>query len=288
MQQSFVLCSNNATNRIREVKRERELFCANAGPDTITLSGAWCLEPFNNISDPFQVESKKDWEQFQEREPQVSAHIVPRLGSQHHVPPDVSFGKGMIHLLEHFADHCTPLSQPTNASVAPSSNRIITVVDVGAGIGQYGAVLEANSERISWRGYDGAGNVENFTHGRVQWFDATDAALDSIDGIADWVISLEIAEHIPVNATDAFVDLLARHSRYGVLLSWATPGQGGHGHINCMNERRVRYWMSFSGLQQGNWSMTFQAKVRSSVTSSYWFKHTFYVFRKPSALAHCL
>jgi len=188
---------------VEEVKAGREHYCANAVHDTIAPTGAWCLEHFNNMTDHIQVENKEDWEKFQAQEPRVGARIFPRLGSQHHVPPDISFGKGMIHLLENFADHCAPL-----APGAHSSNHTITVVDVGAGIGQYGAVFETYSSRILWRGYDGAGNVENFTNGRVKWFDATDVALDTINGLADWVVSLEIAE---VRHCTIFVVLALHH-----------------------------------------------------------------------------
>ena len=51
--------------------------------------------------------------------------------------------------------------------------------------------------------------------------------------------SLEVAEHIPATAADAFVQSLVDHSTGLVLFSAAPPGQGGEFHIN---ERPYDYW----------------------------------------------
>ena len=42
----------------------------------------------------------------------------------------------------------------------------------------------------------------------------------------DWIISLEVAEHIPKKYEAVYLD------KEGILLSWAVPGQGGLSHIN--------------------------------------------------------
>jgi len=52
------------------------------------------------------------------------------------------------------------------------------------------------------------------------------------------VTSLEVAEHIPGESADVFVDNLARHGDV-VLFSAATPGQGGEFHVN---EQPLAYW----------------------------------------------
>jgi len=40
----------------------------------------------------------------------------------------------------------------------------------------------------------------------------------------DWVISLEVAEHIPAESEAIYLDNIVRHAREGVVLSWAVPG----------------------------------------------------------------
>jgi SAM-dependent methyltransferase len=52
------------------------------------------------------------------------------------------------------------------------------------------------------------------------------------------VQSLEVAEHLPGNAAQDFVDSLCRHGDV-VLFSAAPPGQGGRHHIN---EQSYGYW----------------------------------------------
>lgn len=62
--------------------------------------------------------------------------------------------------------------------------------------------------------------------------------------LSDWVkfdlvISLEVAEHIPVGFADTFVFNLKTYSEKYIIFSAATPGQGGVGHVN---EQPHEYW----------------------------------------------
>lgn len=54
----------------------------------------------------------------------------------------------------------------------------------------------------------------------------------------DMVSSLEVAEHLPPSASEAFISSLVTHSDL-ILFSAATRGQGGENHIN---ERPLWYW----------------------------------------------
>lgn len=54
----------------------------------------------------------------------------------------------------------------------------------------------------------------------------------------DLVTSLEVAEHLPPQSSEIFIDSLICHADH-VLFSAATVGQGGEYHIN---ERPLRYW----------------------------------------------
>lgn len=56
----------------------------------------------------------------------------------------------------------------------------------------------------------------------------------------DLVVSLEVAEHIPIEKADTFVNNLVRHGPV-ILFSAATPGQGGEFHIN---EQPLEFWRS--------------------------------------------
>ena len=48
----------------------------------------------------------------------------------------------------------------------------------------------------------------------------------------DWVICMEVAEHIPREFEHVFLLNLVASAQKGVLLSWGLPGQNGIGHVN--------------------------------------------------------
>ena len=131
---------------------------------------------------------------------------------------------------------------------------------------------------IAWKGYDGAGNVEAFTKGKVQWIDVTDSDLDTIDSsISDWVLSLEVGEHIPPDKTQTFLNLLHRHNKKGIILSWGIRGQGGHGHINEKNNDEVIKLVTSMGYYQNDWTENFTAETRKNAHYG-WFHNSFLVF----------
>ena len=101
--------------------------------------------------------------------------------------------------------------------------------DFGAGVGQYGHYLLSQDPTIRYRGYDGASNVESVTNGFVQWFDLT---VPLSLPVADWVISLEVGEHIPHKDEMNYVRNLHAHNCRGIIISWGNVLQRGHGHIN--------------------------------------------------------
>jgi len=58
--------------------------------------------------------------------------------------------------------------------------------------------------------------------------------------VYDWIVSIEVAEHIPAKFEHIYLDNIARHAREGVLISWAVPGQVGWQHVNCRPFSYVR------------------------------------------------
>ena len=90
---------------------------------------------------------------------------------------------------------------------------------------------------LDWRGFDGAGNVEEVTNGFVRYFDLTvPLSLPR----TDWVMSLEVGEHLHHAAERMFFRNLHVHNRHGVIISWAGLGQAGVAHINNHDEAYVR------------------------------------------------
>ncbi len=62
---------------------------------------------------------------------------------------------------------------------------------------------------------------------------------ENIWGKFDLALCLEVAEHIPETFADVFLDNIIRFSDL-LVLSAATPKQGGHHHVN---EQYKRYWV---------------------------------------------
>jgi hypothetical protein len=113
-------------------------------------------------------------------------------------------------------------------------------LDVGCGTG---ALVEALREReIDASGLeysDAALAICGERQLPVQKFDIIRQQLPRNLRPVDVVLSFEVAEHLPVRCANRFLDLLASASDT-VVLSAATPGQGGTDHVN---EQPHEYWI---------------------------------------------
>jgi len=63
----------------------------------------------------------------------------------------------------------------------------------------------------------------------------------------DWVLSLEVLEHIPATFETVALDNIDHVARRGIVLSWATCGQGGFHHVNNRSPEYVSKIMSKRG-----------------------------------------
>lgn len=112
-----------------------------------------------------------------------------------------------------------------------------SVIDIGCGIGTW---LKAwHDIGVEIQGVDG--NYVDHTQLLIdpKYFREMDLALtDSIDKKYDLAESLEVAEHLPENRADNFVEFLCSLSSI-VLFGASIPYQGGTDHIN---EQWPEYW----------------------------------------------
>jgi predicted TPR repeat methyltransferase len=149
-----------------------------------------------------------------------------------------------------------------------------TVLDLGCGLGWYGKCLQEAGKSIEWTGFDGSEGIEKATKGYVKFADLT--MPQYFEHKYDWVMSLEVGEHIPVELEDAFLSNLVRHAKKGVLLSWAVEGQGGHHHVNNHNNDYVIERLREKGF---NYDAVASQSVRD-VAELPWFKNTIMIFRR--------
>jgi hypothetical protein len=86
----------------------------------------------------------------------------------------------------------------------------------------------------------------------------------------DLVQSLEVAEHLPENAADQFIENLATHSKGVILFSAAPPGQGGEFHVN---ERPYEYWrekFQAFGFEPYDY---IRPLIHADTTIPFWYRH---------------
>jgi SAM-dependent methyltransferase len=142
----------------------------------------------------------------------------------------------------------------TRAGGAEASSRVIvplvlelvepaSVVDVGCGTGSWLATFrELGVERT--RGVDGNWVPREQLQIPPEDFLAADLSAGiPLDERFDLAVSLEVAEHLPEQSADKFVESLTRLAPI-VLFSGAVPGQPGHGHINA---QWPEYWIERFG-----------------------------------------
>lgn len=105
-----------------------------------------------------------------------------------------------------------------------------SVLDLGAGYGQYVSYLRNHGNVTRVIGYDGQPGISQLTDGLVHQVDLTKVLAGPL---VDWTLSIEVGEHIPNQHERVFAMNLVKHARHGVVVSWAHPGQPGTMHVNC-------------------------------------------------------
>lgn len=137
----------------------------------------------------------------------------------------------------------------TDEPLAKALSKFLTgkkVASFGDGPGVYKELLLEYGEVLSYDSFDGAPFAEETTNKNVQFLDLS-VPIYHLNKY-DWVISLEVAEHIPAEFEHIYIDNLVRHATQGVILSWAKIGQGGHSHINNRDFEYVKTKMEEKGL----------------------------------------
>ncbi len=147
-----------------------------------------------------------------------------------------------------------------------------TIVDFGCGMGSY--VKTLSSFGFDCKGYDGNPDTYELSEGIANVLDLSQPF--DLERRFDWVLSLEVGEHLPKIFESTFLHNLDRHAIQGIVLSWAVKGQGGFGHFNEQNNAYVKRAMRSLGYSN---DVPVEKKLRT-LASLGWFKDTIMVFRK--------
>jgi hypothetical protein len=150
-------------------------------------------------------------------------------------------------------------------------NKIKTCLDLGCGHGEYTKFL--NDNKIITKGYDGNPHTKLITNGLCDILDLSEKInLEK----CECVISLEVGEHIPKEYEDIFIKNLINHSSKIIIISWANPGQGGYGHVNCQANEYIRKKIELYGWK----SILSEENILREKSSMSWFKNTIMVFER--------
>ena len=150
-------------------------------------------------------------------------------------------------------------------------NGVADVYDFGCGHGLYTRNFIENN--ISCQGYDGNPNTTQLTNGLCGVLDLSKSfSLPK----KEYVITLEVGEHIPELYENIFINNIHQHNTRGIILSWATIGQGGDGHVNCRNNDYIKE--KFKNLGYLN-DIEEERYLRENCSFS-WFKNTIMVFKR--------
>lgn len=151
--------------------------------------------------------------------------------------------------------------------------------DIGCGDGYYTNYLnnESNKSLVCW-GLDGNPNTPKMGGLMTCVADFSEPLGLHAN---DWVLCLEVGEHIPQQFETIFLENLDRMNIEGIVLSWAIRGQGGDGHVNCLDNYEVISRIQDFGYK---WDVESSMKLRLSCATfpkpCYWFRDTIMVFRR--------
>jgi SAM-dependent methyltransferase len=150
--------------------------------------------------------------------------------------------------------------------------RASSIVDFGCGTADY--VKMFRNQGLPCEGYDGNPDTPQLTDGIAKVLDLSQPF--DLGQKFDWVLSLEVGEHLPKQYQATFIENLIRHCVRGVILSWAIKGQGGFGHFNEQGNEKIKNAFSQRGFTN---DLMIENRLRNYSRLS-WFKNTLMVFRR--------
>ncbi len=150
------------------------------------------------------------------------------------------------------------------------------LVDMGCGFGDY-LWLWGQMGFQNLMGVEGSDLGELFQFKRITVHDLTEPI-----GIIEKgnVVALEIGEHIPAQFQELFIQNITFNVAGGchLVLSWAIPGQGGHGHVNCLPNETV-----ISEIEKHGFKFLPRESISARDVTEHnvsWFRNTIMIFKK--------
>ena len=161
--------------------------------------------------------------------------------------------------------------------VLKKDDEIVNLCDIGAGPAFYSMFILSNSE-IDVFPYD-ATPINDASFLEVDFWDISKQQLpvDYFNLPYDATICLEVGEHIEQEHESIVLDNIANSASKKIIMSWAIPGQGGFGHVNCKPNDYIIAQMEARGWKHNPEQSNF---LRARCSGCPWFENTLMVFDK--------
>ncbi len=148
------------------------------------------------------------------------------------------------------------------------------VASFGDGPGVYRELILGMGEVKCYDAYDGAPFAEITTNNTVKFLDLSVPIYHLPQ--YDWILSMEVAEHIPNQFEGIYLNNLVRHAKEGIILSWARTGQKGHSHVNNQPFEHVKKQMELRGFFH---IQTDSERLKENA-EFFWFKANLNIYKK--------
>eukprot|EP00931_Biecheleriopsis_adriatica_P075248 TRINITY_DN49165_c0_g1_i1.p1 TRINITY_DN49165_c0_g1~~TRINITY_DN49165_c0_g1_i1.p1 ORF type:complete len:460 (-),score=94.80 TRINITY_DN49165_c0_g1_i1:61-1440(-) len=119
--------------------------------------------------------------------------------------------------------------QPAQGEAEP-----LSVGDFGAGGGHYSRWLNETG-LVTAFAFDGTHQAAELTDGVVQEVNLVQEM--RLWRTFDWVLCLEVGEHVPKQYADTLLGNLKSHAQKGLVMSWSDDWEG-IGHVNCLSREQ--------------------------------------------------
>lgn len=180
----------------------------------------------------------------------------------------VDVGSGIWHCGRDAHTFDRPLADALGAFFV--AEKATDILDVGCGTGDY--VVHLQKWGLKSGGIDGNPKTKEFCD-QCDVYDII--APNALPYVSDWVLCLEVGEHIPPQHEEAFLNFIYMTATRGVVLSWFPTEGHGIGHFNPKPNEYVKAKMAERGFKSDDEA---QERLRKAATL-WWFTLSLMVFR---------